>query len=41
MCTELEIIVMDWLAKMIELPPEFHHSNPDTMGGGVIQVWLA
>ncbi|KAJ8311366.1 hypothetical protein KUTeg_010721 [Tegillarca granosa] len=37
-CTELEIIVMDWLAKMIGLPPEFLHSNKQTMGGGVIQL---
>ncbi len=39
-CTELETIVMDWLGKMIGLPPEFLHSNEQTMGGGVIQVWV-
>jgi len=37
-CTELETIVMDWLAKAIGLPPVFYHSNKDTLGGGVIQV---
>ncbi|CAG7724963.1 unnamed protein product [Allacma fusca] len=37
-CTELETIVMDWLAKMIGLPPVFHHSTKDSLGGGVIQV---
>lgn len=35
--TELEIIVMDWLAKMLGLPKCFLHSN-GTGGGGVIQV---
>ena len=37
-CTELETIVMDWLAKAIGLPPVFYHFNKDTLGGGVIQV---
>ncbi|KAI0214767.1 Histidine decarboxylase, partial [Lamellibrachia satsuma] len=37
-CTELETIVMDWLGKMIGLPPVFLHSNEQTMGGGVIQT---
>jgi len=37
-CTELETIVMDWLAKAIGLPSIFYHSNKDTQGGGVIQV---
>ena len=36
--TELETIVMDWLGKMIGLPPEFLHRKEQTMGGGVIQV---
>ncbi|CAI9732632.1 histidine decarboxylase-like [Octopus vulgaris] len=36
-CTELEAIVMDWLAKMIGLPSEFQHRSPQTNGGGVIQ----
>ncbi|KAK2141738.1 hypothetical protein LSH36_1050g00008 [Paralvinella palmiformis] len=34
-CTELETLVMDWLAKMIGLPPVFLHENG--IGGGVIQ----
>ncbi|CAF0837836.1 unnamed protein product [Didymodactylos carnosus] len=37
-CTELETIVMDWLAKMIDLPNDFLHSHADTTGGGVIQT---
>lgn len=37
-CTELEAVVMDWLAKMIGLPNDFLHSHADTTGGGVIQV---
>jgi len=40
-CTELETIVMDWLAKAIGLPPVFYHFNKDTLGGGVIQVQIA
>lgn len=36
-CTELEMIVMDWLGKMLALPEEFLHSSPGD-GGGVIQV---
>lgn len=34
-CTELETIVLDWLAKMIGLPSVFYHE--DGIGGGVIQ----
>ncbi|CAF3179685.1 unnamed protein product [Rotaria socialis] len=37
-CTELETVVMDWLAKMIGLPNDFLHSQADTTGGGVIQT---
>ena len=37
-CTELETIVMDWLAKAIGVPSVFYHSNKETLGGGVIQV---
>ncbi|OXA64352.1 Histidine decarboxylase [Folsomia candida] len=37
-CTELEMIVMDWLAKMIGLPTTFMHSSKDSKGGGVIQT---
>ncbi|XP_066968853.1 aromatic-L-amino-acid decarboxylase isoform X3 [Macrobrachium rosenbergii] len=36
--TELEMIVMDWLAKMIDLPEHFLHSNKESHGGGVIQT---
>ena len=39
-CTELEMLVMDWLAQMISLPKDFLHSNKQTPGGGVIQVCL-
>lgn len=35
--TELEVIVMDWLAKMIGLPDCFLHAS-GTGGGGVIQA---
>ncbi len=37
-CTELEMIVMDWLGKMIGLPEDFLHSKPHSIGGGVIQT---
>ncbi|XP_037068444.1 histidine decarboxylase-like [Pollicipes pollicipes] len=37
-CTELEMIVMDWLGQMIGLPDEFLHSSKDSHGGGVIQT---
>jgi aromatic-L-amino-acid decarboxylase len=33
-CTELEAIVMDWLAKAISLPESFHSTGN---GGGIIQ----
>jgi len=35
-CTELEVVVMDWLGKMCGLPKEFLCSESKT-GGGVIQ----
>ncbi|XP_026279511.1 aromatic-L-amino-acid decarboxylase-like isoform X1 [Frankliniella occidentalis] len=35
-CTELEVIVVDWLGKLLGLPEEFLHSGPGS-GGGVIQ----
>lgn len=35
-CTELEVIMMDWLAKILGLPEHFLNSAPGT-GGGVIQ----
>nr|XP_060637502.1 aromatic-L-amino-acid decarboxylase-like [Anolis sagrei ordinatus] len=34
-CTELEMVVLDWLGKMIDLPPKFLAKNGQ--GGGVIQ----
>uniref|UniRef100_T1IZJ4 Histidine decarboxylase n=1 Tax=Strigamia maritima TaxID=126957 RepID=T1IZJ4_STRMM len=37
-CTELEVVVMCWLGKMIGLPEEFLHSQPNSPGGGVIQT---
>lgn len=37
-CTELEMIVMNWLGKMIGLPNSFLHLQGDSLGGGVIQV---
>ncbi|EAS29707.3 aromatic-L-amino acid decarboxylase [Coccidioides immitis RS] len=35
-CTELEIVVLDWVAQAIGLPECFHSTGP-TKGGGVIQ----
>lgn len=35
--TELEVLVLDWLGKMLGLPHEFLASS-DGPGGGVIQV---
>nr|BCT26321.1 putative aromatic amino acid decarboxylase [Euura sp. 'Pontania] len=35
-CTELEVIMLDWLGKMLELPPAFLSSSGG-IGGGVIQ----
>ncbi|XP_032595366.1 3,4-dihydroxyphenylacetaldehyde synthase 2 isoform X1 [Drosophila grimshawi] len=35
-CTELEMVVMDWLAKFLHLPKHFLHED-DGPGGGVIQ----
>ncbi|KAK4885855.1 hypothetical protein RN001_002126 [Aquatica leii] len=37
-CTELEMIVMNWLGKMIGLPDDFLHTRNDSTGGGVIQT---
>ncbi|XP_028611166.1 histidine decarboxylase isoform X1 [Grammomys surdaster] len=36
-CTELEMNVMDWLAKMLGLPEYFLHHHPSSQGGGVLQ----
>lgn len=35
-CTELEVVVMDWLGKMLDLPPDFLFCS-GSKGGGVIQ----
>ncbi|XP_060666798.1 3,4-dihydroxyphenylacetaldehyde synthase 2 isoform X1 [Drosophila nasuta] len=35
-CTELEVVVMDWLAKFLKLPAHFLHET-EGPGGGVIQ----
>ena len=37
-CTELEIITLDWLAKMIGLPSDFRSSEAKRGGGGVFQI---
>jgi len=36
-CTELEVVVLDWLGKMLHLPEAFLHCGGGS-GGGVIQV---
>lgn len=36
-CTELEMNIMDWLAKMLGLPDFFLHHHPSSQGGGVLQ----
>ncbi|XP_064169334.1 histidine decarboxylase isoform X1 [Anguilla rostrata] len=36
-CTELEMNVLDWLAKAMGLPPHFLHHHPNSRGGGVLQ----
>lgn len=35
-CTELEVVMMDWLAKMLQLP-DFYLASSGGAGGGVIQ----
>lgn len=35
-CTELEVVMLDWLGKMLDLPPEFLACSGEK-GGGVIQ----
>ncbi|XP_065219540.1 histidine decarboxylase isoform X2 [Planococcus citri] len=37
-CTELEILIMNWLGKMIGLTDDFLHINSESTGGGVIQT---
>nr|CAD7419478.1 unnamed protein product [Timema cristinae] len=36
-CTELEVAMMDWLGKMLDLPQQFLNGS-EGPGGGVIQV---
>uniref|UniRef100_A0A3Q3AX27 Histidine decarboxylase n=1 Tax=Kryptolebias marmoratus TaxID=37003 RepID=A0A3Q3AX27_KRYMA len=36
-CTELEMILMDWLCRALGLPVFFLHHHPDSRGGGVLQ----
>ncbi|XP_069766656.1 histidine decarboxylase [Narcine bancroftii] len=36
-CTELEMIMLDWLAAMLGLPDHFLHHHPEGQGGGVLQ----
>jgi len=36
-CTELEVVTMDWFAKMLDLPKVFMHSL-EGHGGGIIQT---
>ncbi|XP_063726545.1 histidine decarboxylase-like [Symsagittifera roscoffensis] len=35
-CTELEIVVMNWLCDALGLPDKFQHNRPHSFGGGVI-----
>ena len=35
-CTELEVVMMDWLGKILKLP-DFYISTTGGLGGGVIQ----
>lgn len=37
-CTELEIIMLDWLGKMVGLPEDFLCHSENSKGGGVIQT---
>jgi len=37
-CTELEVVMMDWLGKLLHLPPQFLSVESHGKGGGVIQV---
>ncbi|XP_013419211.2 aromatic-L-amino-acid decarboxylase [Lingula anatina] len=39
-CTELEMIMMDWLGKMLDLPEQFLFCSGGK-GGGVIQMFSA
>ena len=37
-CTELDVVMMDWLGKMLRLPDQFLFEASGGKGGGVIQV---
>jgi hypothetical protein len=37
-CTELEMVMMDWLGRMLRLPDQFLFSGQNSRGGGVIQA---
>jgi aromatic-L-amino-acid decarboxylase len=37
-CTELEVVMLDWLGKMLQLPDQFLAVGSNGVGGGVIQV---
>lgn len=39
-CTELEVVMMDWLGKLLDLPSKFLASGSNGKGGGVIQVLI-
>jgi aromatic-L-amino-acid/L-tryptophan decarboxylase len=36
-CTELEVVMMDWLGQMLGLPEQFLSASTNGKGGGVIQ----
>lgn len=38
-CTELEVQMMNWFGKMLDLPKEFLNES-EGPGGGVIQVFI-
>lgn len=38
-CTDLEVVMMDWLGQLLDLPPQFL-ARSGGKGGGVIQVHL-
>jgi len=38
-CTELEVQVMNWFGKILDLPKEFLNES-EGPGGGVIQVFI-
>lgn len=36
--TELEEVVMNWVADALSLPIAFHHNNPSSKGGGLVMT---